>query len=125
MTTDIELQQLEEACFDLARSTKWAMRPVDTSEIKDLSKRFISVVLEEEDAGRELGITIPLLTRAVHYLRQAHAIPPMGEDVTWFKDMLRAILEIACPNVSLEGQGRQFLCDLLVGIGSFLVDNGT
>jgi len=49
----------------------------------------------------------------------------MGEDVAWFKDMLRAILEFACPNVSLGGQGKRFLRDLLAGIGSLLHEEET
>ncbi|WAC08067.1 MAG: hypothetical protein OS130_02410 [Thermodesulfobacteriota bacterium] len=122
---DITVKHLEEACFDLARSTKGEMRPVDISEITDLSKKFLAVALQEEEIGRELGVTIPLLTRAVHYLREAHAIPPMGGDIVWFKNMLTAVLEIACPNAGLDGQGKAFLRDLLKGIGSFLDDNET
>ena len=63
-----------------------------------------------------MGVDIPLVTRAVNYLEQAHAIPPMGEDTEWFSNMLYAVIEIARPHSSLSGEGRLFLRDMLHGV---------
>jgi len=49
-----------------------------------------------------LEIDIPLITRAVRYLGQVHAIPPMDEDTQWFSNMLQVVLEIARPNSGMD-----------------------
>lgn len=118
-----EIEELKSACFELARTTKWALKPVDTEDIKALSEGLSDIALERVDSGQELGVTNALITRAIHYLREAHAIPPMGEDTTWFANMLDTLLEIACPNASLQGEGRAFLKDMLNGIGTSITDD--
>jgi hypothetical protein len=117
-----ERVQLEEACLELARATKWARRPIDVDQIRDLARRLSEIARERAPHGEQLGIDIALITRAVRYLSQAHAIPPMGDDTQWFSNMLDAVLEVARPNSSLTGDARGFLRDLLYGIGTFVSD---
>ena len=45
-----------------------------------------------------------MVTRAVDYLRQAQALPPMKEDTEWFQNMLDAILSGWAPReLKIEG----------------------
>lgn len=57
-----------------------------------------------------------LITRAVLYLSQSHAIPPMKDDLVWFSNMLEALVELACPNSILTKETVQFLYDVEEGI---------
>src|SRR6266508_2085904 len=105
---------LRQACFELARITKWDLKPVDTAAIQVLSDRFYQIAKDQENA--DLDIDLALITRAVRYLANVHAIPPMDENTSWFYDMLRVVLEIARPNTGVNDENKQFLKDMLYGI---------
>ena len=115
-----ENAELEEACFALARTIKWAQRPLDGEEILALAADFAKIAKSQIVHGEGLRIDAPLITRATRYLTQAHAIPPMADDTEWFSNMLVAVLEVARPNSGLDEQGQAFLTDMLEGIRSRL-----
>src|SRR5258707_5983644 len=115
-----ENAELEAACFELARTTKWARKPVDSDEICALAARFTEIAKSHILYGEELCIDAPVITRAIRYLTQAHAIPPMDDDTRWFSDMLAALIEVARPNAGLDERGQAFLKDMLEGIRSRL-----
>lgn len=94
---------LDAACFELARTTKWEQRPVDADEIRLHAERFS--VIARGQIFEPLGRDAALVTRAVHYLTTAHAIPPMRDDTEWFYNMLSAVLEVARPNTGQDGKG--------------------
>jgi hypothetical protein len=112
--------ELQQACFDIARSTKWARKPVDAAEITAVADKLSEIA--KQQVSPELEIDIPLITRAVRYLGQVHAMPPMDDDTSWFFDMLRVVLEIARPNTGVEQENKEFLRDMLQGIGRSLSD---
>jgi hypothetical protein len=56
------------------------------------------------------------LARAVHYLAQAMAIPPMWTRTDWFEGALDALLMLASPMNELKGEALNFLNDLESGI---------
>src|SRR5437667_10557706 len=58
----------------LARITKWSRKPVDAAKIQAFAKQMATIAREQ--VSEPLGIDIPLITRAVRYLANAHAIPP-------------------------------------------------
>src|SRR5579871_4366496 len=120
MTGSDEVTTLEVACFDLARNTKWRRSPIDIAEIQSLARKLTEIAKDRARFGEALGIDVALVTRAVHYLNQAHAMPPMDDDTVWFSNMLDAVIEIARPNTGLRGEARAFLRDLLEGIGTFI-----
>jgi hypothetical protein len=62
------------ACFEVARTTKWTRKPVDSAEITALADKLYEIAKGEVSA--ELEIDLPLITRAVRYLGQVHAVPP-------------------------------------------------
>jgi hypothetical protein len=108
---------LADACFDLARTLKWSKEsPAPEAEIGALAERLNAVAMERVHDRDTLGIDVPVVTRAVAYLTQAHAIPPMGDHTEWFGYMLDAFLEVARPNSGLDGQAREFLKDMRDGI---------
>jgi hypothetical protein len=106
--------EIETACVEMARMTKWERKPVDVAELAGfadqlvtISKGFISEALEIDEA---------LIARAIRYLAAVHAMPLMEEDTRWFTEMMRAVLEIARPNSVLDADNKEFLRDLQYGI---------
>jgi hypothetical protein len=106
--------ELRQACLDVARITRWARKPVDSAEITVLVHKLYEIA--KEQLSPELKIDLPPITRAVRYLGQVHAIPPMDDDTGWFHDMLRVVLEIARPNTGVDEENEEFLRDMLQGI---------
>lgn len=109
-----EIKKLKLACLKLAKDTLWKRGPVDADLITTHADNLFKIASDHLELHPEISIEI--ITRAVDYLRQVHAIPPMENDTKWFDRMLYVILEIVCPNARLEGDGREFLRDLLNGI---------
>jgi hypothetical protein len=115
MSERSENADLEEACFELARTAKWAQRPIDLEEIRNLAARFLEIARSHVFISDTLRIDTPLIARATRYITQAHGMP-MGDDSTWFSTMLRALLEVARPNTGLDKEGKAFLKDMQEGI---------
>ena len=61
------------------------------------AEKLNGIAMERVHDRDTLGIDVPVVTRAVAYLTQAHAIPPMGDHTDWF-EMPDAVLEVARPN---------------------------
>jgi hypothetical protein len=122
MDTSDAIAKLERACFEIARTTKWVRQPIDSDEIVSLAAQFSEIAKDRIFYGEGLQIDAPLVTRAVQYLGQAHASPPMGDDTQWFRNMLDVLLEIERPNSGLDRDGQAFLNDMLAGIHSFTRD---
>jgi hypothetical protein len=110
---------LADACFNLARVLKWSKdNPSAEAAIGVLAENLNSIAMKRVHDRDTLGIDVPVVARAVAYLTQTHAIPPMGDETEWFGYMLDAVLEVARPNSGLDGDAREFLQDLLEGIAA-------
>lgn len=118
-----EYDDLKAACFNVARNTMWDMRPIDAERIQAHAERLLTIAVEKQQASEAEGLTIPMITRAVDYLRQVHALPPMKEDTQWFDHMLDVLLELIHPEVPLEGDVRLFLEDLHQSLEKALSSN--
>jgi len=114
---------LLEACEKVANQTLWQTpHPQDISDIIDfeqrnmLAQKYFEKALQHVEfiTGQERDPN--LITRAVVYLAYSHAIPPMKDDLSWFNDMLEALIELACPNVLHFKETSQFLYDIEKGI---------
>lgn len=107
---------LNDACLELAKQVLWTSNGMSNDIVETLSARF------QEDALRHVDFIIGqdrdpnILTRAVHYLVDSHAVPPMGSDTNWFSHMLSCLIELAVPNAGLTLKGADFLKDVQVGI---------
>ncbi len=113
----IDLDDLKAACYETARMAMWQRRPIPASSIQDLGNEFYAVAAERAKEHHEIGEDAEVVNRAVWYLAQVHASPPMNTDVRWFTEMLSALLELALHNANVaEGKPKKFLEDLLKGI---------
>ena len=96
---------------------KWSNEGAATeAEIGGLAEKLNVIAMERIEDRDTLGRDVPVVTRAVVYLTQAHAIPPMGDHAEWFGYMLDAVLEVARPNSGLNGLAKEFLKDMRDGI---------
>ena len=114
---------LKEACYIAARSVLWQTpNPqdmndiIDTDQIEQLSAKFYEIAQWHIESMELLDCNPELITKAVLYLAHVHAIPPMGEDPRWFKEMLHVLLELACPNMIPTPEAAQILTDIEEGI---------
>ena len=107
--------EVDQACFDLAITTMVERGGADRQQVRAHADQL--AVIAKSYISDELGINLLLIARAVRYLDQVHAIPPMGNDTRWFTDMLTAVLELARPNSgAVEGDALKFLQDVQEGI---------
>jgi hypothetical protein len=107
-------QELEAACLEMARATKWVRKPIDASELTNFANQLVTI--SRGFISEPLEIDETVIARAVRYLTHVHAMPLMEEDTRWFTEMLRAVLEIARPNTVVDDENKEFLRDLLQGI---------
>lgn len=94
---DLDHEALRGACFEAARKTLEDARPMDVARINRLADRFYHHALEHVSRINNQGRDPNILVRAVHYLAHSHAIQPMHDSTEWFFFMLRALVELACP----------------------------
>lgn len=121
--SELNKEALFEACKELVKHTLWQTPEpqdisdiIDTEQIKKTIQKYLEEALRHVEFIVEQKRDPNLITRAVLYLSQAHAIPPMKEDLTWFSNMLEAVIELACPNAIHSKETAQFLYDIEEGI---------
>lgn len=107
---------LNDACVELAKQVLWPSTGVSNDIVETLAAKFQDGALHHVDFIIGQGRDPNILTRAVHYLADSQAIPPMGSDITWFRQMLSCLIELAVPNAGLTQKGADFLKDVQVGI---------
>lgn len=114
---------LRQACIDLARVVLAAGQPEVSNDILEtLADRFYKEVADFAPGIARAGRDPNLLTRAVHYLIDAHALPLMGTDMEWFRQALVCLVELAVPGIALSNEGGAFLRDVRLGIEQSLGD---
>jgi len=91
-------------------------RPVDVQRIQKLADIFYAISLEHISRVKALGRDPNIVVRAVRYLASTHAIQPMHDSTEWFFFMLRALLELACPEKVNQGDTLEFLSDIEEGL---------
>lgn len=107
---------LHAACFDAARKAMWDSRPTDVKKIKELGDSFFSIAAGHLNRIRGQGRDPDIVTRAVVYLANTHAIPPMHDGKEWFIFTLAAIMELACPACKQNKESAAILSDIETGI---------
>ena len=106
-------EDLQAACYDVARETMRGRRPVDADEIQRLAERFYELATEHVRYVEGKGHPAALVVRAVRYLGGAHAILPTRDTVFWFTDMLSVLVELTCPHSQTSPRNAQFYLDLV------------
>ncbi|MCC2974037.1 hypothetical protein [Massilia sp. IC2-476] len=123
MSQSLDEQQLQEACLDLARVVLAAGQPQVSNDILEtLADRFQREVVDFAPGIARAGRDPNLLTRAVYYLIDAHALPLMGTDMEWFRQTLVCLVELAAPSIALSDKGGAFLRDVQLGVEQSLGD---
>lgn len=123
MTQRLDEQELQDACLDLARIVLAAGQPQISNDILEtLADRFLREVSDFAPGIARAGRDPNLLTRAVYYLIDAHALPLMGTDMEWFRQALVCLVELAVPGIALSDKGGAFLRDVQLGIEQSLGD---
>ena len=123
MSERLDEQALQEACLDLARVVLAAGQPQVSNDILEtLADRFQREVADFAPIIARAGRDPNLLTRAVYYLIDAHALPLMGTDMEWFRQALVCLVELAAPSIALSAQGGAFLRDVRLGVEQSLGD---
>lgn len=123
MSHSLDEQQLQEACLDLARVVLAAGQPQVSNDILEtLADRFQREVVDFAPGIARAGRDPNLLTRAVYYLIDAHALPLMGTDMEWFRQTLVCLVELAAPSIALSDKGGAFLRDVQLGVEQSLGD---
>lgn len=123
MTQRLDEEALRNACLDLARVVLTAGQPQVSNDILEtLADRFFREVVDFAPGVARAGRDPNLLTRAVYYLIDAHALPLMGTDMEWFRQALQCLVELAVPGIALSEQGGAFLRDVQMGIEQSLGD---
>ena len=123
MTERLDEQGLQDACQELARVVLAAGQPQVSNDILEtLADRFFREVVDFAPGVARAGRDPNLLTRAVYYLIDAHALPLMGTDMEWFRQTLVCLVELAVPGIALSEQGGAFLRDVQLGIEQSLGD---
>jgi len=109
-----DTSELDAACLEVAKATKWTRKLIDAEEITSLAERYAKIA--RAHLSEPLDINPNVMARAIRYLGHVHAIPPMEDDLLWFDHMLQALLEVARPNTGLDARSKPFLKDMLRGI---------
>jgi hypothetical protein len=107
---------LNDACVQLATQVLSSSNSVSADLVETLAARFQHETLHHLEFIQRQGRDPNLLTRAVHYIADAHAIPPMSTDIIWFRSMMDFAVELAVPNSGISESGRMFLADVGDGL---------
>lgn len=119
----LDEDELRDACRDLARVVLAAGQPQVSNDILEtLAARFEREAIDFAPMVARAGRDPNLLTRAMVYITDAHALPLMGTDMEWFRQTLACLVELAVPGIALSERGGAFLLDLQVGIEQSLGD---
>jgi len=113
---DLNHAELQAACYLAAQKTMMDARPMDVQRIQKLADTFYALCLEHISRLKKQGWDPNILVRAVKYLAATHAIQPMHDSTEWFFFMLRALLELACPQHEKNREALDFLTDIEKGL---------
>ncbi len=96
---NLKVDELKAACNAVARATLLEQKPIDASLLERHADILFNFAIDHAEFVSAAGRDPNLVTRAVLYLAEVHAMPAMQDSVTWFFHMLMALLELACPNI--------------------------
>ncbi|WP_287600407.1 hypothetical protein [Thiothrix sp.] len=112
----LDRKALHEACLDVARSIHWKKKPIDKLLVDVSSKLYFDEALRYEDFIIGQGRDPNIIVRAIKYIANKHAIPPMTHDLDAFSTALEVLVELACPNTGTEPEQEQFFKDIEEGL---------
>lgn len=114
--SDFRRGALNDACVALAKSVYPGSMELSPDVIETLAYKYETIAIQYLDYIVMQGRDPNILTRAVTYLCDAHGIPPMGTEMSWFENMFQCVIELAVPNSLYGGDALNFLNDVRDGI---------
>jgi hypothetical protein len=113
---DLDHEALRAACFEAARKTMEDARPTDVEKIQRLADTFYHFARDHVSRIKAQGRDPGILVRAVDYLGRTHALSQMHDSTEWFFFMLRALVELTCPDGKQSTESIRFFADVVEGI---------
>jgi hypothetical protein len=112
----LDRDRLRIACLEVARNVAWRGNPVEGVLARAFAEILYEDALFHEEflVGQERDPNI--ITFAVSYLAHAHAIPPMGTEIAWFREGLSVLVELCCPNSEGRREDERLYNEIEMGI---------
>ena len=122
-------RKLEAACKQVVLATLWqspnprCLDDIITSEQRDSTlSAYVDVAKDQARYLPKYDEDPNVVTRAVRYLAHEHAIPPMKDNVEWFRDSLEVLIRLVLPNAEATPEAAAFMHDLRRGIERYRAD---
>lgn len=119
-------EKIRAACFDLSVSLMWEKPALTTdkiemnmAELQTMTQNFYKTALFYLENIESLEGKPEIIIRAINYIEDVHAIPPLRNNYEWFDHSLGILVELACPNSRLNKNNLEFLNDLENGIEDY------
>jgi len=114
----LDRDRLKLACLEVARSIAWRNNPVDDVLATSFAEVLANEALFHEEYLNGQDRDPNIITWAVSYLAHAHAVPPSGADLAWFREGLSVLVELACPNTGGRREDERLYREIEAGIQS-------
>lgn len=118
--------KIREACFNLSTSLMWekdnlTIEKIESNitELNEMTEKFLETAKFYLENIEALEGQSEIIVRAINYIEEAHAIPPLRGNYQWFEYTLGALIELACPNSRLSNNNLEFLKDVENGIKDY------
>lgn len=118
--------KIREACFYLSTSLMWEKDKLtleriesNMTELNEMTEKFLEMARFYLENIEALEGQSEIIVRAINYIENAHAIPPLRGNYEWFDYTLGALTELACPNSRLSNNNLDFLKDIENGITEY------
>ena len=89
------------------------------TELNEMTEKFVETAKFYLENIESLEGQSEIIVRAINYMEEAHAIPPLRGNYEWFDYTLGALTELACPNSILSKSNLDFLNDVETGINDY------
>lgn len=110
------------ACLEVAKTNMWDNKLTDAAPMIAFIGSMSAVGVEAVHNYRNLGASEQDVADAIHYIAQVYALPPIRDDIRWFKEVLDTLLQIAFPNGGVGDEGARFAKRLITGIQEQLTE---
>lgn len=122
----INTDKVREACFNLAEDLMWEKEALRTEnleenmkELSGMTDKLFEIALDSYYQVENLKNGQDILIQAINYIEQAHAIPPLRGNYSWFSYTLHTLLELCNPNSMVGKELLPFIDNLEAGINDY------
>ncbi|MES2331344.1 MAG: hypothetical protein V4539_17200 [Bacteroidota bacterium] len=116
-------ETIREACFELVSELMWEKDRLDTErlgdfmdELSEMTDVFTNEAIGLLDLLGDDPLKEEIMTRAIWYLHDIHALPPLRGNIEWFKHGIMVLVEIVRPQSGVRKSNGVFLDWMAAGI---------